>query len=162
MQSTINVLTNYLLLWLPLTEAFSTKFSCQPGSYYSPHRRPWPGLPVQPTFVKPSNNKSRTRPLICKRCNATFYQYAVANDKGRHGRHRGGHRRILGGVAPLAGTWTPPLHRIDGTFGVIRRCDRFGQNACAIGTSRSSWTAARWAASSHEILIVFLVDDGNR
>jgi len=53
--------------------------------------------------------------------------YAVVDDEGRAGDNTAGARRILGGIAPQAGTAAievakvTPLYRIDGAFTTIRK-----------------------------------------
>ena len=154
MQSTINVLTNYLLLWLPLTEAFSKKFSC----HHATDRRvsvcnrrtciadlaaTWLVLLPTPAAVARAPGSTDIREAVQQIKDAAvglqtlqrdFYQYAVVNDKGRAVTDATvGARRILGGVATLAGPSAievakkTPLYRIDGAFGVIRK-------ACLEGT----------------------------
>ena len=75
-----------------------------------------------------------------RRLQRDFYSYAVVNDEGRAVTDATvGARRILGGVAPLAGTSAievakvTPLYRIDGAFNVIRK-------ACIEGTDGDVWT----------------------
>mmetsp|Transcript_24334 Transcript_24334/g.28671 ORF Transcript_24334/g.28671 Transcript_24334/m.28671 type:complete len:243 (+) Transcript_24334:49-777(+) len=85
-----------------------------------------------------------------RRLQRDFDQYATLTDEGMAGDNTAGARRILGGIAPQAGTTAietakvTPIYRIDGAFSVVRK-------AAIASEDKDSWSFKLDIASFEEV-----------